>query len=337
MPPRGDKWLKLNVLNQIKYIDMKFLIKALHSPVQYEGSNIVYGTGESPFVNSTEDLLAIPISRDRIKFLTGLDEQDILSNNNLLDDEKKVYLEVAENAKERVLKAYGGDAIDSTNETFWSGPRVTLKISNTIFSNVFDDENVEDLIFKMQVIAGGYSSVAPTLEIAERTGKKFYLTGEDEFTEKNYEEEFGVKRKAIAALDTILEQKGIDALLYITWNTIDNNTGFTKNTSKQVFEKTLMEFIEGKHVKTGKKDCAKKFLDLYVEWKNNKDSVIAKGVLKAAYHFGEVYLDEGKFKTSKRMTMLGSTLDESLKILMKPEHQNELIDIKKSVEEKLNS
>lgn len=316
---------------------MKFLIKALHSPVNYEGGSQVYGSGESPFIDNTEDLLAIPVTKDKVKFVTGLTEQDILSNNGLTDDEKKVYVKVAESAKEKVLRVYGENAVDSTNETFWSGPRVTLKITNSIFSNVFDDENVEDLIFKMQVIAGGYSSIAPTLEIAERTGKKFYLTGEDEFTEKNYKEEFGVKRKAIAALDEILEQKGIDALLYLTWNTLDKNNGFTKNTSKQVFETALMEFIEGKHVKSGKKDCAKRFYDNYVEWKNNKDGVIAKAIVNAAYHFGELYFDDGKFKTSKRMTMLGSTLEESLKILMKPEHQNEFIDIKKTVEEKLNN
>lgn len=316
---------------------MKFLIKALHSPVQYEGNSVIYGSGASPFVHSTENLFADPISKDKIRFRTGLDEQDILSNNMLLDDEKKVYIKVAENAKERIVKVYGQDAIDPTNETFWTGQRTILRITNSIFSNVFDDDNIEDLIFRMQIIGGGYASIAPTLEIAERTGRKFYLTGEDEFIEKNYTEEFGVKRKAIAALDTLLEQKGIDALLYLTWNTIESNKGFTKNTSKPVFEKALMEFIEGKHVKVGKKECAKKFYDNYVEWKNNKETIIARAIINAAYHFGDIYLDEGKFKTSRRITQLGSTLEESLKILMKPEHQNELIDIKKSVEDKLNN
>lgn len=316
---------------------MKFLIKALHAPVQHEGSSVVYGSGESPFINNTEDLLAVPISKDKIRFITGLSKQDILANNSLLDEEKEIYVKVAESARERVKDAYGDDALDFTNETFWSGNRTTLRITNSTFSNVFDDDNIEDLIFKMQVVGGGYSSIAPSLEIAERTGRKFYLTGEDEFTEKTYEEQYGVKRKAIAALDTILEQKGIDALLYLTWNTIDDNKGFTKNTSKQVFETALMEFIEGKHVKTGKKDCAKKFYDNYVEWKNNKDGVISKAIINAAYHFGDIYLDEGKFKTSKRMTQLGSTLEDSLRILLKPEHQNEFIDIKKLVDEKLNN
>ncbi len=37
------------------------------------------------------------------------------------------------------------------------------------------------------------------------------------------------------------------------------------------------------------------------------------------------------------MTILGSTLEESLKILMKPEHQNEFADIKKVVDDKLNN
>ena len=113
---------------------MKFLIKALHSPISYEGGNQVYGSGESPFIDNTEDLLAIPITKDKVKFVTGLTEQDILSNNSLTDDEKKVYVKVAESAKEKILKIYGENAVDSTNETFWSGPRVTLKITNSIFS-----------------------------------------------------------------------------------------------------------------------------------------------------------------------------------------------------------
>jgi len=316
---------------------MKFLIKSTHSPVQYEGGATVYGTGPSPFINSVEDLLAIPISKDKVRFVTGLSEEDIRSNVSLEEEEKEVYIKLIEPATKKILKVYGKEALDFTNDTFWNPQRTTLKITNTIFSNVFDDENVEDLIFRMQVIGGGYTTIAPSLEIAQRTGKKFYLTGEDEFTEKNYEEEYGAKRKAIAALDELLESKGIDALLYLTWNTVDNNNGFTKNTSKQVFEKTLMEFIDGKHVKHGKKDCAKQFYNNYVEWKNNKEGVIAKAILNAAYHFGFIYLDDGKFKTSKRLTQLGSTLDESLKILMKSEHQNEFIELKKSVDEKLNN
>ena len=224
---------------------MKFLIKSTFSPAQFEGGSLIYGTGQSPFISSTEDLLPIPVNKDKVRFVTGLDVQDIKSNIILTDEEKQVYSKLVEPAREKVKNAFGDDALDFSNTTFWSGARVTLKITNTIFSNVFDDENIEDLIFRMQVIGGGYSTIAPSLEIAERTGKKFYLTGEDEFTEKNYEEEYGAKRKAIAALDELLESKGIDALLYLTWNTINNNNGFTKNTSKAVFEKTLMEFIEG--------------------------------------------------------------------------------------------
>lgn len=316
---------------------MKFLIKTTHSPAQYEGGSQIFGTGPSPFLSSTEDLLAEPISDGKVRYKTGLDEEDIKSNASLTEEEKQVYIKLVETAKERVKKAFGAEALNFSNSTFWNPQRTTLNINNRTFSNIFDDENIEDLIFRMSVIGGGYSIIAPSLEIAERTGKKFYLTGEDEFVEKNYEEEYGVKRKAIAALNDILEAKGIDALLYLTWNTVDKNNGFTKNTSKQVFEKTLMEFIEGKHVKHGKKECAKKFYDNYIEWKNNKEGVIAKAILNAAYHFGMLYLDEGKFKTSKRLTVLGSTLEESLKILMKAEHTNEFIEIRKSVEEKLNN
>ncbi len=316
---------------------MKFLIKSTHPPVQFEGGATVYGTGPTPFINDTEDLVSVLVGKDKVKFRTGLDEQDIQSNMDLTDEEKVVYRKLVDHARTQVERSYGQDALDFTNQAFWNPERTTLKITNTTFSNVFDDTNVEDLIFKMGVIGGGYSIIAPTLEIAERVGKKFYLTSEDDFTEKNYEEEYGMKRKAIGALNDLLEAKGIDALLYLTWNTVDRNNGFTKNTSKQVFEKTLMEFIEGKHVKYAKKECAKQFYDNYVEWKNNKEASIAKAIFNAAYHFGMLYMDEGTFKTSKRLTQLASNPEESLKILMKSEHQNEFIEIRKAVEEKLNN
>lgn len=317
---------------------MKFLIKATHNPVIYEGSNIVYGTGESPFIANTEDLACIQIGEDKVRFITGLSVENINSNISLLPEEKKIYGELCEKARERVVAAYGVEALDSTNQYFWNGARTTLTLTNTSFSDIYDDtESVDDLIFRMQIIGGGYSSIAPTLEIAERTGKKFYLTDEEEFAEKNLEEEFGHKRKAMAALDKLLDQAGIDPLMYITWLTVDNNNGLTRNTPKGVYETILMQFIEGKHVKYGKKDCAKIFYDNYMKWKSNKENVIATATVAAAYHFGMIYLDEGSYKTSKRLTTLGSTLEEALATLMLPSHTNEFIDIKKSVDEKLNS
>ena len=314
---------------------MKFLVKSLSSPVQYEGGAQVYGTGPTPFINNSEDLLAIPVGKDKVRFVTGLNENDIKSNILLTDEEKEAYLKLVAPAREKVREAFGEDALDFSNTTVWGGARANLKVDNNLFSSVFDEANVEDLIFRMQVIGGGYSLVAPTLDIAERTGKKFYLTDEDEFAEKGYEEEYGDKRKAIAALDEILEGKNLDALLYLTWNTIEGNHGFTRNTKKAVFEKALMDFIEGKAVKTGKKDCAKRFLKNYAQWKTDKEGVIAKAIMSAAVHFGEIYKDEGKFKTTNRMTTLGSTLEESLSLLMKAEHTNEFIEIKKVVEDKL--
>lgn len=338
IPSRGNAvFTKYIITKNQNIIKMKFSIKSTYPPEQMQGGATVYGTGPTPFISSSEDLHNILVGKDKIKFKTGLDEEDILSNRDLTDDEKMVYKDLVPEARKRVEKSFGKDALDFTNQSFWNPERTTLKITNTTFSNVFDDENVDDLIFRMSVIAGGYSTIAPTLEIAERTGKKFYLTGEEEFLEKNYEEEYGMKRKAIGALNDLLELKGIDALLYLTWNTVDSNNGFTKNTSKQVFEKTLMEFIEGKHVKYDKKDCAKKFYNNYIEWKNNKEAVIAKAIFNAAYHFGIIYLDEGTFKTSKRLTQLGSNISDSIKILMKPEHTNEFIEIKKEVDEKLNN
>jgi len=193
------------------------------------------------------------------------------------------------------------------------------------------------LLLYYGIIGGGFAGIAPTQDIAERNmGIRFYMTDESTFATQNYQEEFGVKRKAIGALDKLLSSKGKDPLLYITYMTLPEGKGFTKNTSADVLEKALMEYIEGKTTKTGKKNAAQSFYDNYKLFEADKETFIGKALLSAAIHFQIVYQKDGKLWTSLNNTMLGSKLDDSYKALMKPENQKEFDDIRKIVEEKLN-
>lgn len=325
---------------------MKFLIKATENAPEYNGNGIVWGTGEAPFTNYTESMNGSMVG-NTVKYKTGLKDIDIDSNRQLLQEEKEIYKEKLSTELPRLFKFFpqirikgGGeepDTINDTDATFWNTDRTSVRITNSTFSSVFDTDNPEDALFYFSVIGGAFGGISPTLEIAERNGNKYYLTGEDDFTEQVYEEEYGVKRKAIGALSELLESTGIDALLYITYLTgVDGTKGFTKNTSKGVFEKALMEFIEGKNSKTGKKAAAKTFYDNYKLWKADKETFIGRAILSAANHYQIIFFKDGKFITSANNTVLASRIEDSYKMLMKPDNQDEFEQIKDLVEEKLN-
>lgn len=318
---------------------MKFLIKRRENAAEYDGTGIKWGTGETPFVDHEERMNDRKFG-SKIKFHTGLKPINIETNKQLTKEEKDFYKEKLETAMP-TLQEYFPELKDENNDTddvFWNNERTTLRISNSTFSSVFDTEqDPETALLYFGILGGGFGGIAPSLEIAERgMGIKYYLTAEDDFAEKKYEEEFGIKRKAIGALDRLLEEKGIDALLYITYLTIPQNKGFTKNTSKGVIEKVLMEFIEGKFSKTGKKLAAQTFYDNYKLWKGDKEAFIGKAIISAAHHYQFIYFKDGKFITSLNSTVLGSRIEDSYKLLMKPENQTEFDEIRNMVNEELN-
>lgn len=322
---------------------MKFLIKGIDNPIEYDGNAVKWGTGETPFVDYSIEMHGRKTANNKIKFRTGLNKVDILSNKELTDDEKNIYLEKLDTFLPKILKAFpelkikDSEDVADDDEVFWNTDRNTLRIKNSTFSDVFDtDANSEDLLLYFAIVGGSFANISPTLDIAERNGNSYYLTDENEFTEKIYEEEYGDKRKAIAALDSLLESKGIDPLLYISYLTVPENKGFTRNTSKAVFEKALMEYIEGKNTKTAKKEAAKNFIKHYKLFKADKEAFIGKAILSAAHHYQLIYEKDKKYITSVNGTVLGTTLETSYSILMKPENAEEFQTIRDKVNEKLS-
>lgn len=317
---------------------MKFLIKVTENSPVFHGDATEWGTGQTPFINHTETMNPRKYG-SKIKFTTGLSETDIDTNRQLTSEEKEIFKEKLKTDLPTIEKYFPElrSKDNSTDENFWNNDRTTFRITNNTFSSVFDTEqDPENALLYYAIIGGAFGGISPSKEIAERVGNKFYMTGEDEFTEDKYEEEYGAKRKAIGALDRLLEGTGIDSLLYMTYLTEDINKGFTRNTSKAVLEQALMEYIEGKLTKSGKKNAAKKFYDNYQLWKTDKETLIGKAIIAIAIHYQLIFFKDGKYITSFNNTVLESRQEESYKKLMKPENQAEFDEIRKAVEEKLN-
>lgn len=314
---------------------MKFVIQWNYKKESYKNGLPVYGTGNDYHKVEIDTLAEQAISKDKIKTITGLTEDDIKNSSVLTREEKEVYLATLPKVQDVITKAFSADALDNFNSYFWNKRR-TFKINNDSLNSVYDDEDPNHLILKYNILSGSFSSIAPSLESALRTGRAFYMIEQTEADQQSYKDKVHFKLKAMGALSELEEKGSTDALLYLTWVTLDQTQGFTKNTAKEVMLEVLSEYIEGMLVKKDKKKCAENFYANYLRWKNDKEGLMTEAIFKAAIHFGFIYHDKGKYITKGRQTILGSEEKESIAILLDAKNLPELKDLKKAVEEKLS-
>lgn len=314
---------------------MKYLIQWNHKREAYRNGLPVYGTGNAYHKVEVDTLAEQQISKDKIKYITGLTEEDIKNSPVLTTEEKDIYINSLPSVREKIAKAFSEDALDSFNDYFWKS-RKTFRIDNDTLNTIYDDSDPVNLIRKYNILSGSFSSIAPSLESALRTGRAFYMIEEKEAGQQSYKQNVHFKIKAIGALDDLEKSGSIDNLLYLAWVTLPDTQGYTRNTSKEVLLETLTEYIEGDLVKVDKKKCAEKFYANFLRLKNDKENLITEAIFKAAIHFGLIYHDKGKYVTKSRNTILGSDEKESIEILLDAKNIPELKELKKIVEDKLS-
>lgn len=313
---------------------MKFLIQWNSKKEVFKQGRQVYGTGDNYHKVETDVLTERLIAKDKIKVTTGLVEEDIKNSPVLTTEEKEIHLKKLKEVRNRVSKEISEEVLDPTNYYYWK-ERLTFKITPEVLNNIYDDSNIDHLILKYHILSGSFSSIAPSLEAALRTGRPFYVIEQEEANEKSYQDKIHSKLKAMGALSQLEETGSIDALLYLSWVTLDDTMGYTRNTSKSVLIENLADYIEGNLTKVDKKKCASKFYNNYLKWKNDKESLITEAIVNAAIHFGLIYHEKGKYVTRGKNTILGSDVKESIEILLDGKNVAELKELKKIVEEKL--
>jgi hypothetical protein len=315
---------------------MKFLIKKNHKKEKFIKDQAVYGTGIE-YHSIYEDMLyTTRISKDKIKYRTGLNEHDLKTSPVLLEDLRAVYLKNLDNARQRILEVYGEDALDNTNEHFWNSKGV-IKVTTDTLNTVFDDEtDLDALILKFNIAAGGYSDIAPSLECALASGKNFYVVEQEEYNTENFEESVNLKLKANSALNNLYDKGSADGLLYLSWVVLNETQGFTRNTSKEVIVNALSEYIDGKLVNKDKKSCAKNFLHYAKMWKDDKEALITEAIFNVSVYYGLIYLIEGKYTTKTRTTVLSGNKANSIKMLSDVKNIEELKELKEDVDKRLN-
>lgn len=313
----------------------KFLIQWNYRKEAFRKGLPVYGTGNEYHKVEIDTLSEQLVAKDKVKYITGLTEEDLQNSPVLTQEEKSVYVKSLKEVQKKITNAFSKEALDPFNDYFWKS-RKTFKINSESFNSIYDEENPNHLLLKYNILSGSFSSIAPNLDSALRTGRPFFMIEQTEADQKSYKDKAHFKIKAIGALNELEESGSIDALLYLSWVTLDTTQGYTRNTSKEVFLETMIDYIEGNLVKKDKKKCAQGFYENYLRWKNDKENLITEAIFKAGVHYGFVYFDKGKYVTKGKNTQLGSDEKESIEILLEGRNIPELKELKKAVEEKLN-
>jgi hypothetical protein len=331
--------VRLSFFKKTKDMSKRFSIRSTRPAKQMIGSLTVFGTGEDVPFKQSLILGGERISEKEFEFQTGLEEKHIQNSIFFDDEEKQRYIKQLQEDVKVLQKAFGADRLKPTNAFFWGddhGQKGNFAVNNETLSTFYDTKNEEHLLLYWKIMGGGYAdAIGPTYQTALAFGLPLYMTELEEEAERQTED-IGLKGKAFAALEDVSNKKSAEDLLWLSWMLLDVNKGFTKKTPKASLYKAHFEFIEGSLVKSGKKLCAKQFLEAVDLLKKDKTKAIATAIAKAGEFLNLIYTNkENQLETRKSHTILGSTIEEAIETLLKPTHHEELEYLKSEVEDKL--
>jgi hypothetical protein len=261
------------------------------------------------------------------RYITGIDEDALdlirLDDPELIAAKKEQRREIVN----RLEKFYGQGSLDARNNSFWSNFYLDIKDNYRVLDFAVPKD---ELVFHA-IKAGGFEEVAPTFEEAQNSPKlyKYYL--------KIAEEEAAVKtqytkliRKAGGVL-TDLAEKDHKKVFLLAKVLLSPNNEFKINTPVDVMYEKLDMFIEGKIVKTNKKDTASQFL---AASKMTKEDLTLNALAVDAIFYRILTDEAGNYYNRQTETRLGKNLKEIVEFLKNPINASELENIEARVREK---
>lgn len=314
----------------------RFAIRSTRPEEQKEGNKIIFGTGvQVPFFH-TCTLFASQVDEGKVEYITGLEPRHIKYSKYFTEEEKKSLLVRQEEDLKILHEAYGKAKLQSDNQYFW-GEASMFVINNETLDTFFDTEQPAHTLLYWKIMGGGYSDeIGPTFDIAQAFALPFYMTEIEEQAERETVD-VSDKVEAYARLEELSKKKSNQDLLWIAWMILPpGQSGYTGATPTASLFKILYEFIEGKLVKKAKKACSKQFIEAAALLKGDRTRAIAKAIVKAGDHFGDVYTDKEGFLATRRTNLrLGHDENEAVETLLKPINQEELQALRDSIEDKL--
>lgn len=328
---------------------MKFQIKSVAGKPKKEGDVFIRYEGISePFLHGDEMACTkVGVDKDgvpKLKFRTGLDEEQIQFYGWFNNDEKEAFKTFLKDNRERIVNAFGGEeVIDSTNRYFWldDNDRNKFKIDNETLNIIYDTKNIEQCLLYINIAGGAFLQlVAPTKEMAEspRTDLRYYLEVESEFSDEEVND-YLTKAQAYSLLTELKDAEG-DSLLFLAWclQSMTKTFGaYSRASSKLELIKYHAEFIEGKLNKNNKRNTIKDFIEYANKWKTGgltRETIITEAYLKAAEYYSYLNTNkDNKYELSSGL-ILGLNIEEAIKKIRKPVNLQELEKLRDFVENK---
>lgn len=283
-----------------------------------------YGLSTAPGSELTEYL-----SKDANgRFITGLDV-DTPTVMNIEDAAEREAIEKEiKDVVERLERVFGKGNLSALNEKLWN--EFNVKLSYT--GKSLDRGIPRDELLYYAIRAGGFDAIAPSFEKAREGDYKFYL--------KHLEKDAGVKiqksllyGKAKGKLVDLFEEDA-HKLLLVAKVVLAPSNEFSEKTPTSIVYDKLDEFIEGKIVKTNKRDTVKQFLEACSK---DIESLTMQALVRDALHFLFIIREaDGYFYNKQTEVRLGKTEKDIIKYISNPVNELEFENLNSRVEAKFN-
>lgn len=262
------------------------------------------------------------------RYLTGIDP-DSPKIMYIEDDDIKTYkLQQINEVIDRLERIYGKGSLDARNDKFWAQFNLTIK-------NCKKELNLakpQDEIIYHCIKAGGFAEVAPDYDTARTSNKvyKFYLKKEDEESEAKIKGTMAIneakgKLNAIYHEDPSLQFRIAKVVLPAAKN-------YKPTTSPGLLYQELNDFIEGKTVKSGKRESAKQFLKAV---DTDRETLSINGVVNDAIYYNILTQEKnGYFYNKETDVRVGKNIKEIIEFLKSPINSSELENLTQRVEAK---
>lgn len=304
--------------------DRTISIQYLPYPAEAEGKELQAGLFLFPNFTRRFDPATRPSAGGKVRYITGLDP------NEYPESEKSEMLA----AKKELEEYFGADNLDPSNQEFWESKHLTIT-KKTTFLNLKDNE---DKLKYFMIKGGSFKEVASNYEAATSGAVpyRWYLIDATEFADIGVQDDRKIN-KAIAALESIDEDKRFDDLFLVHKVLVTSDRGTTMRSPRSMLYKDLSDFIHGKLVKTNKKLTPKQFLDVVELLKKDKKALYLTAYVKDGNYFNFLTTaEDNQIKNVQTSTKYGATIDKVVKFLANPINQSELDNIKSLVEKKWN-
>lgn len=277
----------------------------------------------------TEDLTSIDFFGVK-RYMTGLDPEVVKYDTTLDEQSKEEKIAQIEADVKRLERIVGTGMLDATNEKFWDKVKLHLEKKTTNL----DLTNARTEILFHCIKAGGFYTVAPTLEEAMESGRKFYLIEPVEFVENRVSPR-KLFNDAIFELQKMERSKAFDDLFYIAKYIMPVERSYTKKTPKSLMYEDLDKFIKGEVLRSrSKSEAPIQFLDAL---KVSKEVMVVTNIVRDGMYYNMLYTNQaGEIKNNETGGVYGTTVESAVKHLLNPAYEHEIDNIKDRVLQKWN-